>query len=116
MILTCYTDESFHGNLVIISLIDGHLKAHYLFPFSINHFIERGSQYLLLSYRKCYFFDAVPSVPQAPTMLTKEPKFIAVTPSCSYAVVRTAKFGCVSQVDKTLLVHFEVSNDKLETD
>ena len=95
--------------MVIISLVDGSLQAHYLFTFSINNFINRDENFLLFSYRKSYFFQADESLPKAPKILTKEPKFIAVTPFCSYAVKRKGKFSCISQVDKTIHIHFEVS-------
>ena len=49
-------------------------------------------------------------VPQSPHVLTKEAKFIAVTPFCSYKLASKAKFAVVAQLDKTLQIHFNVSH------
>ncbi|XP_075253444.1 uncharacterized protein LOC142345328 isoform X2 [Convolutriloba macropyga] len=108
-ILTCYTDESFHGHLKVLRVSDGSEVSHHLFTFSLNNFIHTDSyNYVLFSYRKVYYFWMNKKVPQSPHVLTKEAKFIAVTPFCSYKLASKAKFAVVAQLDKTLQIHFNV--------
>merc|ERR1711879_931098 len=108
-LFTCYTDKSFHGHLKVISLEDGRELSHHVFTFSLNNFIHKDtSAFILYSYRKVYYIEMERSLPQAPRKITKEAKFIAVSPFCSYTLCSKGKFSAIVQMDKAMHVHFNV--------